>query len=281
LKIIRKISKPAAVFLAFHMLILSGLYQSVSAAMISTESIIHVDQGQSPRDYLNNLLEREEMQALLISHGIDPQEARDRIDNLSDDEIANFVQEINQLPAGGGFFEAFIVVVFLVFLILLLTDISGYTDVFPFVKKNASKKVTQDETTVETASIKATQPSLEDNGINPADNLIIYFNPDSNDLTAKAYESLDRVVKFMAKDSKTRINIIGFSDSTGSSSYDVMLSESRANTVKSYLIAKGIDSKKISTLGLGSEGFSATRGTAEEKQMIGGAVIEFNNPTTK
>jgi len=249
--------------------------------MISTESIIHVDQGQSPRDYLNNLLEREEMQALLISHGIDPQEARDRIDNLSDDEIANFVQEINQLPAGGGFFEAFIVVVFLVFLILLLTDISGYTDVFPFVKKNASKKVTQDETTVETASIKATQPSLEDNGINPADNLIIYFNPDSNDLTAKAYESLDRVVKFMAKDSKTRINIIGFSDSTGSSSYDVMLSESRANTVKSYLIAKGIDSKKISTLGLGSEGFSATRGTAEAKQMIGGAVIEFNNPTTK
>ena len=281
MKIIRKISKPAAVFLAFHMLILSGLYQSVSAAMISTESIIHVDRGQSPRDYLNNLLARAEMQALLISHGIDPQEARDRIDNLSDDEIANFVQEIDQLPAGEGFFEAFIVVVFLVFLILLLTDISGYTDVFPFVKKDASKKVTQDETPVETASIKETRPSLEDNAINPADNLIIYFNPDSNDLTAKAYESLDRVVKFMAQDSKTRINIIGFSDSTGSSSYDVMLSESRANTVKSYLIAKGIDSKKISTLGLGSEGFSATSGTAGEKQMIGGAVIEFNNPTTK
>jgi len=281
LKIIRKISKPAAVFLAFHMLILSGLYQSVSAAMISTESIIHVDRGQSPRDYLNNLLARAEMQALLISHGIDPQEARDRIDNLSDDEIANFVQEIDQLPAGEGFFEAFIVVVFLVFLILLLTDISGYTDVFPFVKKDASKKITQDETTIETASIKETRPSLEDNAINPADNLIIYFNPDSNDLTAKAYESLDRVVRFMAKNSKTKINIIGFSDSTGSSSYDVMLSESRANTVKNYLIAKGVGSKKISTLGLGSEGFSATSGTAGEKQMIGGAVIEFNNPTTK
>jgi outer membrane protein OmpA-like peptidoglycan-associated protein len=85
----------------------------------------------------------------------------------------------------------------------------------------------------------------------------------------------------VAKNSKTKINIIGFSDSTGSSSYDVMLSESRANTVKSYLIAKGIDSAKISTLGLGSEGFSATRGTAEERQMIGGVVIEFNNPAVK
>jgi outer membrane protein OmpA-like peptidoglycan-associated protein len=281
LEIIRKISKPAAIFLAFHMLMLSGLYQSVSAAMIGTESIINVDRGQNPRDYLNNLLAREEIQAALISQGVDPQEAQDRIDNLSDDEIGKFVHEMDQLPAGGGFFETFIIIVFLIFLILLVTDISGYTDVFPFVKKHPSKKIARDETTIETANIKEIQPSLEDNGINPADNLIIYFNPDSNDLTAKAFESLDRVFKFMAKDSKTRINIIGFSDSTGSSSYDVMLSESRANTVKSYLIARGIDSTKISTLGLGSQGFSATKGTEEERQMIGGVVIEFNNPTTK
>jgi len=281
LKIIRRISKPAAIFLAFHMLMLSGLYESVWAAMISTESIINVDRGQSPRDYLINLLAREDIQAALVSQGIDPQEAQDRIDNLSDDEIAKFVHEIDQLPAGGGFFETFIVIVFLIFLILLVTDISGYTDIFPFVKKHPSKKITRDKTTVETSNIKEIQPSLEDNGINPADSLIIYFNPDSNELTAKAFESLDEVVKFMAKNSKTRINIIGFSDSTGAPSYDVMLSESRANTVKSYLIAKGIDSKKISTLGLGSKGFSATKGTEEERQMIGGVVIEFNNPTAK
>ena len=277
MKIIRKISKLGAILLAFHMLLLSGLYQSVWAAMISTESIIVKDQGQSPREYLNSLLAREEIKAALISQGIDPQEAQHRIDNLSDDEIAKLVDKIDQLPAGSGFFEAFLIVVFLVFVILLLTDISGHTDVFPFVKKQASKNTTPDEATVETASIKATRPVREDQGINPADNLIIYFNPDSNELTAKAYESLDRVVKFMEKDPKAKINIIGFSDSTGTSSYDVMLSESRANTVKNYLIAKGIDSRKISTLGLGSEGFSSTSGTTAERQMIGGAVIEFKN----
>ena len=281
MKIIRKISRPAAILLAFHMLILSGFYQSAWAAMISTESIIGVDRGQSPRDYLKSLLARKEIQAALITHGVDPQEAQHRIDNLSDDEIAEFVDEIDQLPAGGGFFEAFLIVVFLVFVILLITDISGHTDVFPFVKKHASKNATPDEATVETASIKATQPAREDLKINPADNLIIYFNPDSNDLTAKAYESLDRVVKFMAKNSKTKINIVGFSDSTGSSSYDVMLSESRANTVKNYLIAKGIDSKKISAMGLGSKGFSATSGSAAERKMIGGAVIKFKNPDTE
>ncbi len=277
----RKILKYTAIFLALHMLMLSGLSQSVWAAMISTESIIHLDRGQSPRDDLKNLLARAEIQAVLISHGIDPQEARDRIDHLSDDEINAFLDEIDQLPAGAGFFETLIIVVFLVFLILLITDISGHTDVFPFVKKQASKTTAPDETTGETASIKKIQPPPAENGINPAETLIIYFNPDSNDLTAKAYESLDQVVRFMANDSKTKINIIGFSDTTGSSSYDVMLSESRANTVKNYLIAKGIDPRKISTLGLGSQGFSAITGTAEERQMVGGVAIEFDNPTTK
>ena len=101
LKIMRKISKLAAILLAFHMLMLSGLYQTVWAAMISTESIINANRGQSPHDYLNNLLAREEIQAALISQGIDPQEAGDRIDSLSEDEIGKFVYEIDQLPAGG------------------------------------------------------------------------------------------------------------------------------------------------------------------------------------
>jgi outer membrane protein OmpA-like peptidoglycan-associated protein len=278
LEIIRKISKPAAMLLAFHMLMLSGLYQSASAAMIGTESVINARRDQNPRDYLNNLLARKEIQEALKSQGIDPQEAQERIDNLSDEEVGKFVDKMDQIPAGGGFFEAFIVIVFLIFLILLVTDISGYTDVFPFVKKHASKKLAPDETA---AGVKESKPSMEGKRFNPDDILVIYFKPDSNDLTAKAIESLDRVAEFMAKNSKARINIMGFSDSNGSPSYDVMLSESRANAVKSYLIAKGIDPTKLSTLGLGSQGFSATEGAIKQRQMTGGVVIEFNKPIAK
>ena len=82
---------------------LSCPYQPLWAAMIGTESIINVDWGQGPRDYLNNILAREEIQAVLISQGIDPQEAQVRIDNLSDNEISKFVEEMDQLSAGGGF----------------------------------------------------------------------------------------------------------------------------------------------------------------------------------
>jgi hypothetical protein len=117
----RKISKFAAVLLAFHILMLSGFYQSVCAAMINTESFINVDRGQSPRHDLTNRLAYEEIQAALILQGIDPQEARDRIDNLSDAEIDKFAHEIDLLPAGGSALG--VITLSLMFLILMLTDI--------------------------------------------------------------------------------------------------------------------------------------------------------------
>jgi hypothetical protein len=135
MELIRKISKPTAIFLSFYMLMLACPYQSAWAAMIGTESIINVDQDQSPRDYLNNLLAREDIQAALISKGIDPQEAKARIDSLSDAEVNDIVNKLDQLPAGGGALEIILIIAFLVFAIFVFTDIAGYTDIFPFIKK--------------------------------------------------------------------------------------------------------------------------------------------------
>jgi hypothetical protein len=119
---VRKISKPVAFLLACHLLMLTGLCQSVWAAMISTESVLNAaDQGQNARSYINNLLAREEIQTALISQGIDPQEARNRIDSLSDDEICKFVQEMDQLPAGGDYFA--VIAFFIVVMVLLVVDI--------------------------------------------------------------------------------------------------------------------------------------------------------------
>ena len=132
--LIRKLSKPTAIFLSFYMLMLACPYQSALAAMIGTESIINVDRNQSPRDYLNDLLAREDIQAALVSQGIDPQEAQARIDGLSDAEVNDIVNKLDQLPAG-GFLGTLLLVVALVFIVLLFTDIAGYTDIFPFVKK--------------------------------------------------------------------------------------------------------------------------------------------------
>jgi len=122
---IRRLLKPTGIFLAVFMFILSGPYQSAMAAMIGTEVAIDAGQAQNAREYLNGFLAREDVRNALISQGIDPQEAKNRIASLTDEEAQRVADQLEQLP----------VIVFLVFVILLLTDIAGYTDIFPFVKK--------------------------------------------------------------------------------------------------------------------------------------------------
>ncbi len=266
---IRKTFKPAALLLAIHMLMLSGPYQSAWAAVISTDATLKVDRGHRTQERLNNYLVREDIKALLASQGIDPREVSARLGSLSDAELERIADTLDQLPAGSGFFETFIIILFLVFLILLVTDISGYTDVFPFVKKQAAKGTARSQAAAETGTRLQTGSAKAVEGINPDEDLIVYFNPNSNDLTATAYKRLDRVARFMKKNPETRISIKGFSDSTGTSSYDQMVSEIRANTVKNYLIAKGVEPSKISTAA------GASQVTAEKNQMNSRVVIEF------
>ena len=244
---IRRLIRPAALLLAIHMLMLSGLYQSGWAAMINTETTINIDHDQKIRDRINQYLLREDIKAALESRGIDPAEVVARVDSLSDAELETIADTIDELPAGSGFFETFIIILFLVFLILLITDISGYTDIFPFVNKQAAASKSRNPAVVEPSAKPQTASTQTTAGINPNEPLSIYFNANSNDLTANAFERLDRVALFMAQNPQTQIRINGFSDSTGTSSYDQMVSEVRANTVKNYLIGKGVEPSKIST----------------------------------
>lgn len=135
MKVLRqKALKPVSLVLAIFVLLISGPGQSVYAAMIGTESLLDSARGQEARAFLNQLLAREDIQNALMAQGIDPREAQARVDSLSDAQAVQAADEFEQLPAAGGFFETLLVVAFLVFLVLLITDIAGYTDIFPFVR---------------------------------------------------------------------------------------------------------------------------------------------------
>jgi hypothetical protein len=134
MKRFRQILKPVGFLLAIFMFMLSGPYQSAMAAMIGTESVVDSERAHNAREYLKTFLAREDVKSALVSQGIDPQEARNRIDSLTEEEARIVADQLDQMPAGGGFFSTLLIVVFLVFVILLVTDITGYTDIFPFVK---------------------------------------------------------------------------------------------------------------------------------------------------
>lgn len=134
MKRFRQILKPVGFLLAIFMFMLSGPYQSAMAAMIGTESVVDSERAHNAREYLKTFLAREDVKSALVSQGIDPQEAQNRIDSLTEEEARFVADQLDQMPAGGGFFTTLLIVVFLVFVILLVTDITGYTDIFPFVK---------------------------------------------------------------------------------------------------------------------------------------------------
>ena len=269
-------SKLIASILAFVMLSLSGSYQSVWAAMIDTETVLNVKAGKNTRDYLITLLSRKDIQTSLVLRGVDPQEAIDRIGALSEAELNCVVDKIGDLPSGSGVAETLIIVIFLVFLILLITDIAGHTDVFTFVKKDVSKKSDRKKTSSTTDSPKNVQHVKESTESIKYRNLTIYFDRNSNALSKKAFEKLDGVAEILSRDSQVTITLIGYSDSTGTASYREMLSESRVMSVKTYLLGKGANSTKIKTASQGTKNKSSNENTDIETQLKKGVEIIFN-----
>ena len=110
----------------------------------------------------------------------------------------------------------------------------------------------------------------------PDRKIVIYFKNNSNDLPDRAYEMLDRIADFMVHNPAAKVNISGYTDSTGANSYNVSVSQFRANMVKGYLVGKGVEPLKIKALGLGPENPIASNETEEGRQMNRRVEIELN-----
>ena len=111
-----------------------NLQQVVFAGMVSTTDIIDSQVAQVEKQRIYELLARDDVRGKLIEYGVDPEDAVNRVANMTDEEAKLFAQNMQELPAGGS---DVLGVLLIVFLVLLFTDIMGYTDIFPFVKKTA------------------------------------------------------------------------------------------------------------------------------------------------
>ena len=106
---------------------------------------------------------------------------------------------------------------------------------------------------------------------------LIFFNHDSNELSEKAMKKLDRVAEIIFKNPKTEVILKGYTDSFGEPSYNKIVSESRANVVKAYLIENGVEPSKIKAIGYGAQNFLASNKTKEGRLFNRRVAIELNN----
>ena len=109
-----------------------GFVQTAQAAMIGTEQVAQASTARSAddaRSQLNEAFARADVQARLQALGVSASDAGERVAALTDDEALRLAGEIDKAPAGG-----IIEVILFVFFVLLVTDILGFTKVFPFTR---------------------------------------------------------------------------------------------------------------------------------------------------
>ena len=124
----QKMAKPISILAVILFLLMSTLNQLAEAAMVGTEKLLISDRNQETRSYLQHMMSRKEIQEALVARGIDLQEAKIRIDSLTDSEIEQILEKINDLPAG-GIDAAFVLII--VGVIIVLFIIVEYTSAVP------------------------------------------------------------------------------------------------------------------------------------------------------
>ena len=98
--------------------------------MVGTRALIDQAQAEDTRAELLERLEEASVQEQLIAMGVDPEQARERVARLTDEELAELEARMDSEPAGAAGALGVVAIVFLVFVI---TDALGVTDIFSFV----------------------------------------------------------------------------------------------------------------------------------------------------
>ncbi|MFT3956229.1 MAG: PA2779 family protein [Piscinibacter sp.] len=112
----------------------AGFMHSAQATLVSTEQVAAsegVTSAAEQRAHVNELLNRTDVAAALQERGIDMAQAQARIAALTDAEVAHLSHTLDTAPAGASDILGTIV---FIFLLLLITDILGFTKIFPFTR---------------------------------------------------------------------------------------------------------------------------------------------------
>jgi hypothetical protein len=132
MQLLRRLTKPVSHLVVLGLLALSLHLPAAHAGMIGTEAVANAAQAEQNRERLHSALNRDDVKDQLLARGVDPAQVQARLDSLTDEEVQTLATNMDQLPAGGSVVGALV----LIFLVLLVTDLLGLTNVYPFVKHN-------------------------------------------------------------------------------------------------------------------------------------------------
>jgi len=130
-----------AAALAFTFALINVPMGAASAGMVQTDRIIEQSanlEAAEARESVSAFLARDEVVQELQGLGVDPAEAQARVAALSDAEAIDLANTIEEAPAGQGALGAIIGAGVFIFVVLLITDLLGFTSVFDFTNKGSA-----------------------------------------------------------------------------------------------------------------------------------------------
>ncbi len=89
----------------------------------------------------------------------------------------------------------------------------------------------------------------------------VNFEVNSAELTASARGILDRVAESLVANPEVRVEVAGHTDKTGARAYNLTLSQRRAESVRNYLIQRGVAAGQVAARGYGPDNPIATNAT--------------------
>jgi len=101
----------------------------VQAEAISSDSVMQSQYAKYNKSQLIEMVSREDVQNKLVSLGVSGDDAIARINGMTDSEIAQLNNDINEAPAGG-----IVGTVLTVLAVIAILDLAGVTDVYPFIR---------------------------------------------------------------------------------------------------------------------------------------------------
>jgi hypothetical protein len=104
-------------------------FGNAQAAIITNSQVMDNLEQASNKQALLQTIHRVDVQEQLVQMGVSTADIENRIDNMTQQEIAQLNQQIDKLPAGGDILG----VIVLIFIIFVITDVIGATDIFPFI----------------------------------------------------------------------------------------------------------------------------------------------------
>ena len=113
--------------LSFSFLILP--LSQAQATLVANDQLIQQVQQINDKDVLLQTINRADVQEQLSDMGVSTADIENRINQMTGEEIAQLNQQLNELPAGGGVLG----VIVLIFVVFVITDVIGATDIFPFI----------------------------------------------------------------------------------------------------------------------------------------------------